>query len=108
MKLEVQTMEKINNVHSELREGNRRLDRLESQSEKLQSLMESFRTDFAKFAELSGQFALSERKNTLNKLEHELAYLTKGTQLLVASLRNVGNDIASIKNNISHVADITT
>lgn len=101
-------MEKINNLRSELRESNRRLDWLEGQSKKLQSLLESFRTDFIKFAERSGQFAPNERKNTLDKIEQELAYLTKGTQLLVASLRNVGDDIVSIKNNISHVADITT
>lgn len=108
MSLEVKTIEKIDNLRSELRESNRKLEELEKKNTELRSLLELFRTDFAKITERVGQSAPTEKQSTLDAIEHQLAYLLKGTQLLVASVRNIGNDIASIRKNMSHVADATS
>lgn len=107
-RLEVQVVEKAENVNSELKENSRRLQMLQWQNAEAHSELERLRAEIAAFIKFSlTQHSASQSPHTeeMLKIEQHLAHLTKGTQLLIASVRNAVNDIAYIKKNLSHVAN---
>lgn len=109
-RLEVQVAEKAENVRSELKENGRILQALEWQNAEAHSELERLRAEIARFIEYAPtQHFASQATHTdkMVKIEQQLAHLSKGTQLLVASVRNVASDIAYIKKNLSHVANNT-
>lgn len=89
-------MEKANSAHSEILENYKSLQRLEQQHSQVQSKLELLRTQFDRDSLLS-------KRGFIEKFQQQLGHLEKGTQLLVASMRNIAIDISNIKKNLSHI-----
>lgn len=86
--------EKAENIRSQLQENNRRLQVIEQGNVQIESILESVRTELI-------ESGAGKNHHDFEKLEQRIGHLEKGTQLLVASIRNVVNDVASIKKNLS-------
>lgn len=98
--------EKSENLRSELREGNRRLQELEWQSTEVQTALKGFRSELERFTETSPVVGAAAPNNA-ERLELRIDNLARGVQVIVAALRSLSGDIGHIKRNLSSMANAT-
>ncbi|CAH0546074.1 unnamed protein product [Brassicogethes aeneus] len=105
-RLEVQVAEKTENLRSEIREGNRRLQALEYQCAEVHTALDNFKNEINRYAEISQQPQRYVNEDT-SRLERRIDNLAKGMQIFAAALKIVTSDVGWISKNISGIVNTT-
>lgn len=96
--------QKIDSVHTELQDTNRRLEIIEWQSLDAKTALESIQSDINNIASQTSIFKLEDSSN---KIEEKLDDVITGTKLIITTLRMLSSDVKHVKSNISRISNET-
>ncbi|XP_024944226.1 fibrinogen-like protein 1 isoform X2 [Cephus cinctus] len=119
-KLEVQSQERAENIRSELREISRRVQQLDWQSSKVESLLDTLKEDTTflrqSFDQLRSTVTISSANTNLKYIANEALVETQNkfqilqmsVQVIRSSIVDVSNEISLLKLNVSKIANSTS